>query len=458
VNRFLGIDLGTTFLKGAVLDLEHCRLQHVRRLPCPEPVAHLPPTRCEIEPAAMLAAMRRLLAGLLAEAPDAAGLVLSSQMHCLVLTDDRGRALSNIITWRDQRGLEPHPSGSGNHFDVLRKMVPPEVAQDVGRELRVGVPVTTLFWLKEQNLLSGNAHVASLPDFVLANLLGRPPATEATQAAAHGLLDLGRSEWHQGLIDMLGLGMLRWPRIQHFGEAVGTMELAGRHVPCFTPVGDQQCALAGAALAEGELSLNISTGSQVSLLCRDRRAGEFQVRPYFDGRWLHTIVQVPAGRALDLLVKLLTEISQGTPGPDPWSYIEQALERVPTTDLEVNLAFYAGAVGDRGAIRNIREDNFTVGHLFAAAFANMAANYALCAGRLAPTGDWRRVVFSGGVAQHFPRLRKEILGRLGGCGDHRLCSSTEDTLQGLLVLALVCARRVKTVAEAGRLVEEAQRA
>jgi hypothetical protein len=94
-------------------------------------------------------------------------------------------------------------------------------------------------------------------------------------------------------------------------------------------------------------------------------------------------------------------------------------------------------MGSSGRIGNIREDNLTVGHLFAAAFRAMADNYAACARRLAPGGGWRRVVFSGGLAQRFSRLRREILGRLGG-PDSRLCSSTEDTLLGLLALGRVC--------------------
>jgi hypothetical protein len=221
---------------------------------------------------------------------------------------------------------------------------------------------------------------------------------------------------------------------------VGIADIEGRRLDCFTPVGDQQCALAGVRLGEGELSLNISTGSQVSRLSREPHGGDYQVRPYFDGRWLRTIVQVPAGRALGLLVDLLTEIGRAGPGdgPDPWDYIEQAVKRVGESDLEVDLAFYAGALGDRGRIANIREDNFTVGHLFAAAFRTMADNYAACAERLSPGRDWQRVVFSGGLAQRFARLRREVLDRLSA-REHRVCPSAEDTLLGLLTLAGECA-------------------
>jgi sugar (pentulose or hexulose) kinase len=393
--------------------------------------------------------VRQLIAGLLADAPDATGLVMCSQMACLVFTDERGVPRSNVISWKDQRTLESHPSGAGSYFQVLHGRLTPEQHQRIGREVRVGVPITTLFWLAQRGQLVDDVYAVSLPDFVLASLCGARPRTEATNAAAHGLLDLERGAWDHDLITGLGLSSLRWPEVRPFGEVVGVVEMAGRLLKCHTPVGDYQCALAGAGLREGELSLNISTGSQVSLLSRTGRHPDCMVRPYFDGRWLHTLVQLPAGRALGLLIDLLTEIgrSQGGEQPDPWEYVERAVERTGTTDLAANLAFYSGPLGDRGSLTNIREDNLTVGHLFAAAFRAMAENYALCAQRVSPGRAWQSVVFSGGLAQRFERLRREILERLGTT-EHRLCSAKEDTLLGLLVLARVCAGLAATVDEA----------
>jgi hypothetical protein len=63
----------------------------------------------------------------------------------------------------------------------------------------------------------------------------------------------------------------------------------------------------------------------------------------------------------------------------------------------------------------------------------MATTYAACAGRLAPGGDWQRIVFSGGLAQNLPLLRELIAERLSA--EYRVCSTPEDALQGLLALA-----------------------
>jgi sugar (pentulose or hexulose) kinase len=439
VARFLGIDIGTTFLKGAVLDLDNRTVSDIRRLPVPAPVDGLASTRYELDPGSIISSIRKMLSGMLETAPDATGLVMCSQVHCLILLDGAGNPRSNIITWKDQRALELSSRGNHSLFDELVRIATPEEQYQLGGEMRVGVPVTTLYALRERGELPAGLYPSSLSDFVISTLCEVEPTTEPTLASAHGLFHIEQSDWHHELIGRLGFDKLHWPRIRKSGEKVGEADIDGHKLACFTPIGDQQCALLGAELQEEELSLNISTGSQASLICNDLPRGDFQVRPYFDGKWLRTIVSVPAGRSLALLVDLLTEIGRSTehPHPNPWSYIRSAVERVETSDLEVDLSFFASLTGDRGSITSIREGNLTVGHLIAAAFRTMADNYSRCASMLSPTREWNRVVFSGGLALGFARLRQEILNKLGN-PPHRLCGTEEDALAGLLALARKC--------------------
>ena len=138
--------------------------------------------------------------------------------------------------------------------------------------------------------------------------------------------------------------------------------------------------------------------------------------------------------------------SQGVHVPDPWGAIARAVDATPETDLAIDLAFFASALGDRGAIGNIHERNLTAGHLFRAAFERMAATYVTCARRLAPEGDWQQLVFSGGLAQNLTALRESIISQFGA--PQRVCVTPEDTLQGLLALALVCSGKAASLAQA----------
>jgi sugar (pentulose or hexulose) kinase len=163
---------------------------------------------------------------------------------------------------------------------------------------------------------------------------------------------------------------------------------------------------------------------------------------------LNTVTGIPAGRSLNHLVNLLTELPrrQGLVLADPWPLIVAAASEVGTTNLTVNLAFFDSMGGKHGQLGNIHEQNLSVGHLFHAAFQNMAENYYAAALRLSPAQEWRGLVFSGGLAQKIPLLRQLIEGKFHL--PHRLSPSSEDTLLGLMALGSVAVGQFRTVREA----------
>ena len=111
------------------------------------------------------------------------------------------------------------------------------------------------------------------------------------------------------------------------------------------------------------------------------------------------------------------------------------MQDTPETDLEVDLAFFSGPLGNRGSISNIQIENLTIGTLFRAAFRNMAENYRRCADQLGPATGWQRLVLSGSLPQNSPHLLEAICQQFA-CS-HRVCRGSEDTLWGLLIQALV---------------------
>jgi sugar (pentulose or hexulose) kinase len=431
--KFIGIDIGSTTIKAGVLDFDRGGVKAVRSQPFPAAIAGLPTGHFEIDADAVVEAVRRLLEEIGPLCGHCAGIVACSQMGGVLLTDADGMAVTNYLSWRDQRTLEPHRPGR-SYVDELRHRTSDDDWDRIGRELKPGSAAPLLFWLAETRKLPAKAATAlGIGEYVLSRLCRSSPVAEPTLAL--GLLNLPLDCWHTDWFSQLGFGSLAWPALGDVSRPVGELSLGGASVPCYAAIGDQQAALAGAELVEGELSLNISTGSQVALVTSAWTPGDYQTRPYFDGRFLNTITHLPAGRSLSALVDLLVELprTEGHPVRDPWSTIAQAVERTKATDLDVNLAFFASAVGDHGHIQNIRLEDLTIGSLFRAAFRNMADNYLHCADRLAPQHDWTRVVLSGGLPQKLPALREMIVERFGG--DYRMVDTPEETLHGLLCLA-----------------------
>jgi sugar (pentulose or hexulose) kinase len=432
---FIGIDLGATFLKGAWLHPETGRISDVQREPFPSFQPGLKPGRREVPSTAVLDAVFRLLKRLLeARSGPCAGLLLCGQMHGFVLTDASGTALGNFISWQDARCNEPMRSSAESCFEAALASLGDSIRLQLGNEFRPGLPAATLHAMRLSGELPTQAMPLGLADFVAAHLCAAAPVTDLTDASAHGLLYVARGEWHHEALVALGLSDLRLPSLQPTTAAVGRCSLDGREFPVFTPVGDQQAALLGAELVLGELSLNIATGSQTSALSATPQAGDWQLRPFFNGQWLRTVTHLPAGRALNRLTALCGELAadQGTPVLDPWPRISRLAEAAETRNLSINLAFFSSAYGDLGAINGMCEDEISVGHLFRAAFRAMAENYERSARRVAPNG-WSRIVFSGGLVQKLPVLQKEIIARLSR--NHRFATHEEDTLMGLLFLA-----------------------
>ena len=431
--EYLAVDVGTTSIKGTVVVPETGVHGVVRKAAFPGPVAGLHPLFHEVSPEAVVDAVREVIRRLLADAPEPSGILLCGQMGGVILTSARGEPLSRYVSWLDKRPLTPHPSGKGTYFDVFLERLGSGVHAQLGNEVRPGLPLPFLFWLAETGALAGKDGIpVTLPDFVAARLCGTRPVIEWTGTT--GSLDLKARDWPHAVLERLGLKDLPLAEIVDAHRVVGQCDLGSRRVPVFAPVGDHQCALLGTFLGDGELSVNVSTGSQVAMIAETPDVGDFQVRPYFDGRFLKTVTNLPAGRALNNFVRLLTEIAhaQGAELEDPWPYLLAEAERVSETDMEVDLALFPSPVEGPGAVRNLTESNLRIGHLFRAAFEKMAEHYETFAQRLSPRREWVRVVFSGGLARKSALLRRLVGERLG---PNRLSSSTEETLVGLSILA-----------------------
>jgi xylulokinase len=419
VAPFIGIDVGSSFLKAAVMDVDRAELIRTARVPFPEFLPDLPTTHREVDPRAVMTAVEKLLRSL--QQTDAAGILLCGQMHGFILVDEDGEAVSNYISWLDQRV-------TATEFEDMSAAITVAERQDLGNEFRSSIALAQLYWLRRHHRLPRGAAPVSIADYVAGRLCRTMPLIDPTQAAAFGALRLNTGDWHREVIGKLGLDGLRWPEVRPSGSVVGCW----RGAPCFASVGDQQCALAGALLAEGELSINIGTGSQVAMLCREPARAPIQTRPYFGGRLLRTITHIPAGRALSALTALMTELSGGQQ-EGVWERIARAVEQVPETDVRAAITFYPGPCGASGSLENLHEANLTAGHVFRAVFESMARNYDMCARRLDPERTARAIVFSGGVARQFDIVRQLTADALRL--PYRLSPHPEDTLYGLMVLA-----------------------
>jgi sugar (pentulose or hexulose) kinase len=430
----IGIDIGSTSIKGAVLHVDsRCLGTPVTRR-FPAPLAGLPAGHVEIDPRAVSDTVADVLTELVAAHPGVGAVYLSSQMGGLLLLDGHGRPRTNYLSWRDERSAAGEAGSTlalvraawERHGDLVT----------LGSELQAGSATSLAAWLATHGHLPAGATLAGIGEAVAAGLVGEGVPMHAT--AAIGLLDLERGGWHHEALGRIGLESLHLPALAASEAPVGTTVVAGRRLEVHGPYGDQPCALRGAGLAPDELSLNISTGSQVSRLARAFAPGPYQTRRAFGGMFLDTVTHLPAGRSLELLVDLLVDVAaaEGVSLTAPWESIQRRVAAVADTDLDVDLAFFPGPLGAHGSVRGITTGNLTVGSLFLAAYRAMADAYACVAARFGPVA-WREVVVSGGLVRRTPRLRALLAERFVAPLRE---SPEEETLLGLLDIACENAR------------------
>jgi sugar (pentulose or hexulose) kinase len=426
----LGIDIGSTSIKGAVLDLATSTVQTLVSRPFPTPEMGLPGGWIEINPLQICSLVDELLLRLVEHSPEAELLCFSGQMGGLILLDEQAKPLTNYISWRDQRTLSSDDQESvfskvGQQWEAAGCLT------DLGQELQAGSTTVLLAWLNWHQQLPKNGVPHTIADFVVSRLVGQAVPMHATHAI--GMIDLNCDQWHHAAFEAIGIQQMRLPQLTFTESCVGETRVKGTTLQVFGSYGDQQCALRGAGLQRDELSLNISTGSQVSRRVAIFQPGNYQSRKYFFGDTLDTVTHLPAGRSLQTLIDLLTEIARAhdLPLANLWDTINQKVDSVADSDLQVDLAFFQGPCGSRGRIENISTENLSVGTLFHAAYRAMADNYVSIAERFTPR-NWNRLVVSGGLIHSTPRLKSLLKERF--FAPLRQCAE-EETMLGLLDIA-----------------------
>jgi sugar (pentulose or hexulose) kinase len=226
---FLGIDLGSSFIKSALFDLERSRVLDIRKTVTTGFIPHELPHK-EIRPEEITSAVQAIIREAAAR-QELQGIVLSSQMQGLLLKDARGNKLTNFISWQDSRGMERRPDGT-SILDRIARTVPAEAMVAGGIQLKSIHSICPLVALLEDGA-PRDARVLLLGDVVAEALTGEPSRIDPGMAASSGLYSLQTGEWNLPLLEALGLQHLHLPPIAQGREPLGYFSAAGQRIPIY---------------------------------------------------------------------------------------------------------------------------------------------------------------------------------------------------------------------------------
>lgn len=211
----LGIDLGTTRIKAALLDTDAGRV--IRAAARPTPTHHPQPELSEHDPEELW----QTVAGCIREAAGGqpvVALAISSMAEAGVLVDRETRPIAPVIAWYDRRS-EPQASW------IEARVAMDRLYRITGQRVSPSFGVTKLLWLRENVPHASERGVRwlPLPSYILWRLCGEQ-MVDYTIAARTLLFDQNTLRWSAELLAAFGLpktGLL--PSVAVGGTPVGTV-------------------------------------------------------------------------------------------------------------------------------------------------------------------------------------------------------------------------------------------
>ncbi|OUD10621.1 xylulokinase [Marivivens niveibacter] len=208
---YIGLDLGTSGLKGIVIDDNQAILAEAL---APLTVQRPHDGWSEQNPADWIAAVNDVMAGLAAKIDlgKTRAIGLSGHMHGATLVDKAGEVLRPCILWNDTRSAA----------EAAELDADPQFREKTGNIVFPGFTAPKLAWVKnnEPETFKKVDKVLLPKDYLRLYLTGDAVA-EMSDAAGTSWLDVGKRDWCDGLLSATDLTREQMPRLVEGSENSG---------------------------------------------------------------------------------------------------------------------------------------------------------------------------------------------------------------------------------------------
>lgn len=340
-----GIDVGTTGVKCIVIGQDgSMKSSHTENYPCYNPK----PGWSEQDPADWWEATQKAMGQAVktsgVDKKDIVALGFSGQMHGLVSLDKDDRIVRPAILWNDQRTEDEcaeiitAAGGLENLLDMTNNT------------MLTGYTGGKILWLKKNEPDNFKSmHSFLMPkDYVRFCITGEK-ATDASDASGTGLFDVGKREWSDKLISILGFNKSLFPKVHESDEVAGYVQKdAGIGIAQGTPVyaggGDAVIQTTGMGIVrEDTIGLIIGTSGVVSMPLNSFGRNVGGLLQYFCNndkkKWQAFGCQLSSGGSMEWLKDTLYD------GPDPFRDINEQAMASPAGSK--NLIFLPYLTGER---------------------------------------------------------------------------------------------------------------
>jgi sugar (pentulose or hexulose) kinase len=229
-EALIGLDFGTTSVKGVVLDPDGTVLDSASSR---TPASTGPEGLFEHDARAVWATACEVLTGL-TQRSRAAGrqtvaVAIASMGEAGVPVDRNGAALHPIIGWRDERA-------GGQMRKLETRVGAARLERIVGHPVDRHWGIPRLMWLSEEHpaTLGRTRNWLSVGDFILLQLTG-VVATDPSLASRMMAFDQRRGRWSEEVVEAAGVRAALLPEVAPSGSVAGTVSLAAARFTGLTP-------------------------------------------------------------------------------------------------------------------------------------------------------------------------------------------------------------------------------
>ncbi|CAI3928867.1 xylulokinase [Commensalibacter papalotli (ex Botero et al. 2024)] len=218
---YIGIDIGTSGIKGILLDDKHQILaSHTESLTVSRPQA----LWSEQDPHSWWEAADKVMSALGQKhsLKDVQAIGLTGQMHGAVLLDKNGKILRPAILWNDGRSYQEC---------VELEQAVPESRKITGNLMMPGFTAPKICWVRKyEPEIYSKIDKVLLPKDYLRWLINGVFASDMSDAAGTMWMDVGARSWYKPLLNACGLTEDNMPKLFEGNESTGTIkpELANR--------------------------------------------------------------------------------------------------------------------------------------------------------------------------------------------------------------------------------------
>ncbi len=262
MNTYIGLDLGTSVIKGLVMQADGKVLATAAKN-----VSFVSRKSSWVEqsPEIWWSTILEILQILSVKADMKAvcGIGISGQMHGLVTYDSHRSVLRRAIVWLDKRSQKEVET-------ILQKFHKGKLYNITGNPLFSGFLLPSLLWIKnnEPEVYEKITIISSPKDYLAYRFTG-VLRTEPTDALATAAFDYKKKEWSNTIITGLGLKKEIFPKVEattapYGGLTAKVAKMIGLRegIPIFGGSDQSMAAMGSGLVQKGDAMIALSTGGQ----------------------------------------------------------------------------------------------------------------------------------------------------------------------------------------------------